>query len=159
MNIWVTSDTHFDHANIIKYCNRPFKDVDEMNNAIWQNWNSVVDVDDVVYHLGDFALGPSDGYIRRVNDLLGVLNGKIYLIKGNHDRKVNQLNFEDVYNGLEFEGYLLSHVPKETDLINIHGHVHNNMPFHYMVNKYNVSVDVTGFKPVNINTFKRGGVI
>ena len=63
MNTWLISDTHFDHANIIKYCNRPFKDVDEMNNTIWQNWNSVVDADDIVYHLGDFALGPSDGYI------------------------------------------------------------------------------------------------
>lgn len=155
MNIWVTSDTHFDHKNIIKYCNRPFRTVDEMNNAIWQNWNSVVDVDDIVYHLGDFALGPSDGYIRRVNNLLGVLNGKIYLVKGNHDRKVNQLNFEAVFNGIELDGLLLSHVPKETDLINVHGHVHNNMPFHYMTNKYNVSVDVTGFMPVNINIFKR----
>ncbi|MBP3886841.1 MAG: metallophosphoesterase, partial [Cellulosilyticum sp.] len=119
MNIWVTSDTHFDHKNIIKYCNRPFRTVDEMNNAIWQNWNSVVDVDDIVYHLGDFALGPSDGYIRRVNNLLGVLNGKIYLVKGNHDRKVNQLNFEAVFNGIELDGLLLSHVPKETDLINV----------------------------------------
>ena len=156
MSVWFVSDTHFDHENIIKYCNRPFKSVDEMNNTIWQNWNRVVAPGDIVYHLGDFALGPSRNYVQRVNNLLGVLNGRIYLIKGNHDRKVNQLNFEDVFNGLELDGLLLSHVPKETDLINIHGHVHNNMPFHYMVNKYNVSVDVTGFMPVNIDIFRRG---
>ena len=56
-SIWFTSDTHFSHCNIIKYCNRPFKDVDEMNKILIQNWNNVVRPDDIVWHLGDFALG------------------------------------------------------------------------------------------------------
>ena len=56
-HIWVTSDTHFNHANIIKYCNRPFSSVEEMNETIIANWNKVVSQGDTVYHLGDFALG------------------------------------------------------------------------------------------------------
>lgn len=54
-----TSDTHFGHANIINLCNRPFKDVNHMNNMLVENWNSVVSDDDTVFHLGDFALGGS----------------------------------------------------------------------------------------------------
>jgi len=155
MNTWLISDTHFYHENIIKYCNRPFNTVTAMNFAMIENWNGVVDKDDTVYHLGDFALGRSCDYVKRVNAILDLLNGKKYLIKGNHDRKVAQLNFEDVFNGLVLDGFMLSHVPKETELVNIHGHVHNNMPFHYMVNKYNVSVDVIGFTPINFNKFQR----
>ena len=52
------SDLHFNHENIIKYCNRPFPNVDKMNSSIINNWNSVVSKDDVVYFLGDFMFGP-----------------------------------------------------------------------------------------------------
>ena len=51
MKIFVTADTHFNHENIIKYCNRPFKDVNEMNEVIINNWNSVVSKDDIIYHI------------------------------------------------------------------------------------------------------------
>lgn len=82
MALFFTSDTHFGHANIINLSNRPFADVQEMNEALVANWNSVVGPDDFVYHLGDVALGPirdSLEYIRR-------LNGYKMLIIGNHDR-------------------------------------------------------------------------
>jgi len=52
-----TSDTHFNHANIIKFCDRPFKDVELMNETLIANWNRVVGLDDTVFHLGDFCLG------------------------------------------------------------------------------------------------------
>ena len=54
MKIYIISDTHFNHENIIKYCNRPFKDINEMNDAIIDNWNRIVKKDEIVYHLGDF---------------------------------------------------------------------------------------------------------
>jgi calcineurin-like phosphoesterase family protein len=53
---FVIADTHFGHENIIKYESRPFKNTEEMNQALIKNWNSVVGEKDIVYFLGDFAL-------------------------------------------------------------------------------------------------------
>ena len=81
-NLWFTADTHFGHRNILKYSNRPFDSVDEMDESLIANWNARVRPDDKVYHLGDVGLC-SPGYLE---DLLDQLNGKIYLIKGNHEK-------------------------------------------------------------------------
>ena len=75
-----TSDTHFNHANIIKFCNRPFKDVEQMNETLIANWNRVIGPNDTVFHLGDFCLGGAAEWTK----VLDRLNGKIYLIMGNH---------------------------------------------------------------------------
>lgn len=80
-NVFFTSDTHYGHANIIKYCSRPYADVHEMDEALIANHNGVVGPKDVVYHLGDFGFAKMD-YIERI---LGRLNGRIRLIQGNHD--------------------------------------------------------------------------
>jgi len=82
MPVYFTSDTHFYHANIIKYCLRPFKDVDDMNNVLIQKWNSRVTKNDTIYHLGDFSFGKSYYLFK---DLLSKLNGKKIFIEGNHD--------------------------------------------------------------------------
>lgn len=58
--IYFISDTHFHHSNIIKYCNKPFKDINEMNKTIINNWNSIVKKDDTIYHLEDFCLASDD---------------------------------------------------------------------------------------------------
>lgn len=81
--IYFASDHHFWHENILKYCNRPFGSVEEMNEALVSNWNSVVKPDDHVYHLGDFCFGN----VEKWNWCLepGRLNGHIHLIMGNHD--------------------------------------------------------------------------
>lgn len=79
--IFFTSDEHYGHANIIKYCNRPFKDVDHMTEGLIARHNARVGPDDVVWHLGDFTMSEA-----RVAGVLSRLNGKAhYLIAGNHD--------------------------------------------------------------------------
>ena len=81
-NIFFTSDHHFGHKNIIKYSNRPFSSVEEMDAVMIERWNEKVKPNDKVYHLGDVALTS----VNRLNDILSQLNGKIYLIKGNHEK-------------------------------------------------------------------------
>lgn len=82
MTIFFTADTHFGHKNIIQHCNRPFQTALEMNEALLSNWNRVVRPQDSVYHLGDFAVLRPE----RASELARRLNGKIYLIRGNHER-------------------------------------------------------------------------
>lgn len=85
--VYFTSDTHFNHRNIISFCSRPFSNVEEMNETIIDNWNRTVGPDDTVFHLGDFCLGGSAEW----NRILDRLNGRIYLIMGNHDlRNIRQ---------------------------------------------------------------------
>lgn len=79
---WFTADLHLGHANIIRYCNRPFATADEMNEELVRRWNERVAPDDEVWVLGDFALGP-------IADSLACglrLNGRKSLVVGNHDR-------------------------------------------------------------------------
>lgn len=87
--LYFTSDTHFGHNNIIDYQNRPFKDADEMDETLIENWNRVVPENGIVYHLGDFALSSSE----RAGKILDQLNGReIYLIKGNHEHSALALH-------------------------------------------------------------------
>lgn len=81
--LFFTSDTHFNHTNIIKYCNRPFDNADLMNKALIEKWNSVVPADGVVFHLGDVSLNDRDGRLKKI---LSQLNGDIYLVIGNHEK-------------------------------------------------------------------------
>jgi calcineurin-like phosphoesterase family protein len=90
--IWFTADLHFNHRNIIKYCNRPFApeheycgevsldSVRKMNDTLVANWNSTVKPNDTVYILGDFSLDKN-----AIRDILPRLNGIKHLIAGNHD--------------------------------------------------------------------------
>lgn len=142
-DIWVISDTHFNHENIINYCDRPFHNADDMNWEMIERWNSVVKPKDKVYHLGDVYMGGgfSKGYTENV---LRSLNGHKRLILGNHDNGKDQLlqrYFEkiDVWRMFPEFGLLLTHVPVHESslfrgasgneksppkLLNIHGHIH-----------------------------------
>ena len=163
MKIYVISDTHFNHTNIIKYCNRPFSSINEMNETIINNWNDIVCKNDIVYHLGDFYLGNKFD----LRDIVSKLNGNIYLIRGNHDRLIVK-SYEDcgikvLKNApivLDEFRIMLSHRPLPDSMIkdnyiNIHGHIHekklediydNNL---FDKNKHiNVSCDVLNFKPI-----------
>ncbi len=79
--IFFTSDHHFGHKGIIKNAKRPFRSVEEMNETMILRWNEKVKKNDIVYHLGDIGLMAS----RKPIEILERLNGKIHLIKGNHD--------------------------------------------------------------------------
>ena len=87
MNYFFVADTHFFHSKIIEYSQRPFKDVEEMNETIISNWNKVVSKGDIVYHLGDFGFTRKMGLdpYQGMKILLSRLNGSINLILGNHD--------------------------------------------------------------------------
>lgn len=156
------SDTHFSHANIIKYSNRPFKDVVEMNNTIIQNWNSVVKPDDLVYHLGDFTFG-REQYM--FDMMFNQLNGYIVFIEGNHDKlaRQNKHRFYNYHYGYH-EAYVnnqfvvMSHYPmmtwnkKHRGAIMIHGHCHYNLAATRKENKefgkiLDVGVDGNKYKP------------
>lgn len=164
--IWIVSDTHFGHGNIIKYCSRPYENVAEMDADIIKRWNSVVHGGDIVYHLGDFAMGNQ----QTVSEYRSKLNGRIKLIKGNHDDHSNRwyrdCGFEEVYDRpIVVQGfYILSHAPLEfmTEQIpfaNIFGHVHNDDRFkHFGPNFYNACLELNSYFPtlfVSIQEFMK----
>lgn len=86
MRTWFTGDTHFGHANVIKYAGRPFDSVEEMDEALVANWNACVQPGDVVYHLGDVAFCKPD----RALWFLRRLNGQKHWIFGNHDKRLRK---------------------------------------------------------------------
>lgn len=159
-DIWLISDTHFNHSNIIKYCDRPFKTVKEMDWEMVERWNSVVKPGDKVYHLGDVYMNASKGYI---TNLLHHLNGRKRLILGNHDNGKDQnlhRYFEKILMWRMFPefGLLLSHVPvhesslSSKGLTNVHGHTHINGspegPYK------SVCVELINYTPINIEELR-----
>lgn len=157
---WFISDNHFNHKNIIQYCNRPFKNVEEMDEYMIEMWNFVVGINDTVYHLGDFSFNLN---FKEIKALVSKLNGSIILIQGNHDRKgVNyfkKCGFVEVYKKkIVIGNYILSHRPLNENLIpegflNIHGHIHNyGYPKNTNREKYiNVSCEILNYKPIWID--------
>ena len=155
MKTFIISDTHFGHENIISYCSRPFVTVEEMDRQLIQKWNSVVSKNDIVYHLGDFALGS----IHKVAEYRSKLNGKIFLITGNHDgysiKKYYEAGFDKVYDKpiIYQDFFILSHTPmfitENMPYANIFGHVHNNPQYSdYSSNSACVCVERTEYKPI-----------
>lgn len=162
------SDTHFFHQQIIPFSNRPFKDVEEMNQTLIKKWNETVKhSDDEVYILGDFVY---HGTGEQANMILKKLRGKKYLIKGNHEDYLNDKNFDNSlfewikdYYSFEYKRrkFILFHYPilewddYYSQSILLYGHVHNIDVDYFSrmlgANAVNVGVDMTGFKPINID--------
>ena len=156
MNTFLVSDTHFNHNNIIKYCDRPFNSVSQMDDDMIHLWNSKVAKEDIVYHLGDFALGSKE----QLSELRERLNGRIRLIMGNHDtfklKDYYQMGFDRVYDKpiIIEQFYILSHEPlfitEIMPYVNIFGHVHNNPQYNsFTSNSACVCVERTEYKPMN----------
>lgn len=162
-NLFFTSDTHFGHKNIIKYSGRPFESVEEMDEAIIENWNKVVKPNDEIWHLGDFAFANED----RVREILGRLNGKKHYIWGNHDQVIEKLGgigrsryFESVqdYKELKMNGrkLILFHYPifswngAHKGSWMIHGHCHNSVNWaNENTTRIDVGVDNFNYTPAS----------
>ena len=129
-----------------------------MDEVIISNWNSVVGEDDTVYHLGDFAFG--QGSIEKIEEYVSRLNGRIILIKGNHDRQTStwyrKVGFVDAIGGESYSydlGVIFSHRPAPNKAkINIHGHIHNLYHIHESGRYINVSVEVINYTPIRIDS-------
>jgi calcineurin-like phosphoesterase family protein len=164
-DIWFTSDTHYGHANIVKYCGRPFSSVEEMDEAMIERWNRVVKPGDTVYHLGDVMMGQN--MRERLATLRSRLSGHITLVLGNHDRSPGvylAAGFERALRSITTSagglggtydvGRLVSmrHHPPKTppNCIYLCGHVHEK--WKRRGNVINVGVDQWEFTPVNFDT-------
>lgn len=120
MTTFFTSDQHFFHRNVIDFCNRPFENVEEMNESLIDAWNKVVTKRDTVIQLGDFVFGNYDKW----TSILDRLHGDIVFVKGNHDdsKPLKRLvadgyfkEFHEVGKYMKVEGYQLwlSHYPMD----------------------------------------------
>ena len=166
--LFFTSDTHFFHKNIIKFCQRPYKNIEEMQEQFILNWNKVVPQDGIVFFLGDFAFGNSTEWIKIINQL----NGYIYFILGNHDlQNCNNLKHLENKNStcLSHMAYIkiiensqvivLSHYPLLTypkHLWNLCGHTHSSKinKFNFFKTQYDVGVDNNNYTPVSFKEIK-----
>lgn len=171
-DIWLISDTHFSHSNILRFTNsngdriRPkWEAVKAMDEEMIDNWNRVVKPGDKVYHLGDVYMGAQKGYIENI---LQRLNGKKRLILGNHDNGKDQIllrYFDKMGLWRKFGefGLLLTHVPVHPsvlgegrfdgkEFLNVHGHIHANPspkgPYKC------VCVEQVNYTPVNIDSIR-----
>lgn len=173
-DIWVISDTHFNHDNILTFISgvdgvskvRPgFSDVEEMNETLIENWNKVVKPEDKIYHLGDLGMKE-----KLLGPILDRLNGQKRLILGNHDgfkMAFYSKYFKKIMESRNMDGVLMTHRPvflgeHEAHLkVNLHGHIHeqNLKNPRYM----NVSVEQTNYTPVHfddvLKNFKDKGIL
>jgi len=175
--VFVTSDTHFGHQNIIRYTNRPFRTWHEMGEAMIKTWNSRVGPDDIVYFLGDFAVGPGANteYIIEVGR---ALNGSKFMIPGNHDfgsRLTQVMTYckAKLIPGKEFNltygdyRFIMTHEPlkgwqgreEHPQIVHLHGHSHTqfgeeNLQRMIDTRKYDIGVDMYG-GPVELTSCLR----
>lgn len=160
-----TSDTHFFHANILKFIGtdghriRPFDSLEEMHELMVERWNSCVKDNDYVYHLGDVTFQ----YHGKFNELMSRLKGHKRLCIGNHDKiwNPNLMKWFDkafYWHGFKEHNFTATHMPHRLDALrdgafNVHGHTHQNhmADLHYI----NVCVEVRGYWPVHIDTIAK----
>ena len=160
--IFFIGDMHFMHRNIIKYCNRPFSDIEDMTEKLIKNWNSVVENNDIVYVVGDFALCGK----QKIIEICQCLNGRKRLILGNHDQaSVNtyrEAGFEFVYNHpiIIDDFYFVSHEPiigltPDGVFAQIFAHVHND-PIYATVTprSFCVSAERINYTPIEFEEIK-----
>lgn len=158
--LFFTADTHFGHTNIIKYCDRPFDSVEEMNTAMINNWNSVVGPNDMVYHLGDVSFRQHPRYF------LSKLHGRIRVIMGNHDSQKELIECakeglidwvkDTYYQRWQGHKIFMSHYAHRVwrnshhGSFHLYGHSHGDLESIKWGKSMDIGVDCWGFTPVNI---------
>lgn len=135
---WFASDFHFGHSNVLKFCNRPFADMEEQDAALVETWNKHVKPGDVAFILGDFSFY---GY-QRTSAILKSMNGQKTLVKGNHDHSKDTamtvgwsrvLQYHE--QRLEGDRICMSHFPimswhqMHRGAYHLHGHSHGSMRY------------------------------
>ena len=162
MKYFLTADTHFGHTNIIAYCKRPFRDIDEMNTVLIKNWNARIKPEDTVFVLGDFCFKTTSenkmvsGFTNISDYFQSQLHGHKVFIKGNHDNKTSTKTLIKSLH-IEYGGLIINcvHDPADFDPgcdINFVGHIHQN----WLIRKskksilFNVGVDVHNYMPITI---------
>lgn len=162
MRYWFTADLHLGHANIIRYCDRPFKDLTHMNSELIRRWNERVKPEDIVFHIGDFCFkNSSDKRGEGVKISASIwekrLNGKIIHLKGNHDKNNSTKTIIEKM-GIKYGNKRINlvHRPDFVDVnysINFVGHIHQKWSFKRIrrgesfTDAINVGVDVHNFYP------------
>lgn len=163
--IFFTADTHFLHKNIIDHCNRPYKDIDDMETGLIDNWNSVVTPDSIVYHIGDFMFPVRSRDKHKVDEVLSKLNGTKLLITGNHDHKevtrskhwswVGDYKVVVVKGKERRQEIVLFHFPMRSwhhigyGAWHLHGHCHGNIPPYGR--SIDVGVDCFSYTPLSLS--------
>jgi calcineurin-like phosphoesterase family protein len=161
MSAYFTSDPHYWHENVIKYCNRPFDSVEEMNEVMISNHNKVVRNNDDIYMLGDICFANTEKTI----DILSRLNGRKYLIYGNHDRLLRADAFDKYFVWrkdlaevkMEKKRFVLMHYAMRTwhkqhrGAIQLYGHSHNNLADAENLLSLDVGVDAHDFSPISFH--------
>lgn len=162
--IWFTSDNHFGHKNIIKFSNRPFATMEEMDEEMIKRWNEKVQPQDEIYHLGDVGLCSSG----RLKEILNQLNGKIYLVRGNHESAAEackerfewikdyyKLKIQDAdFQGGEQQIILMHYAMRVWDkshwgTYQLYGHSHGELPDDSDLLSIDVGVDCHNFYPIS----------
>lgn len=162
--VYFTADTHFGHKNIIKYSNRPFDSVEEMDRELIRRWNEKITPQDVVYHLGDFAFCERE----RILEIREQLNGEIFLIKGNHDKEAVKCKtafgwIRDFYelkhpdpNGHNGKhSVTLMHYAMRVwnrshhGTFHLYGHSHGSLPDDPTSRSFDVGVDCHNYYPIS----------
>lgn len=150
--IYFWSDTHFNHEGVIRYCNRPYQSVAEMNVALVAAWNRAVTPKDTIYHVGDWAFMSKDA--GDFGELYGALNGHKHLVRGNHDEKnpkALKLPWESISDLVTVRDQgmraIACHYPMETwkgshkGYLMIHGHSHGSLK-RVLPHRFDVGCDV-----------------
>ena len=152
---WFTADEHYFHRNIIKYCDRPFDSVEEMNQEMIDRFNSVVGKDDITIHAGDFGLGTKSS----IKNVIAQLNGSHTFLLGSHDRWLNK-NTMTIYQR-KFNGTMIvvCHYCMRTWALShynswhLYGHSHGTLPS--IGKSMDIGVDTNNFFPYSLNDIER----